>query len=299
MLALTPHPACQQQKALTDLHSVRAFCLALLLAVKAFSQATILSANPTVIRVNFSVVIGYSGPTRAASVQFTATAPSTNFLIPSLGSAAVAAEKTLQCNPLAATPPPQSMTCLVFSMNQTEIAPGTIVNFYAVAVPDSKPGDMKLVLSNIAALDGAGNVVPITIIFPTPPPIAAGRQEVQVEDAGLSLVVKDEWGRHVWFRAVGDRENIQLWPHVNFTAAEPYPMTEEVPHNDTGFYGNWQTYAGGWSMGATIGCHDTPTTPPDAVFSIRSGRFVVTAADQGHTKKCCSNTGTEWEQCNQ
>ncbi len=282
--------------------------LLLLLAKSAVSQGTILSANPTVIRVNFSIVIGYTGPTRAASLQFTATAPATNFLIPSLGSAAVAAEKTLQCNPMTATPAPQVMTCIVFGMNQTEIAPGTVVNFYAIAVADSKPTDMKLILSNVVGSDAMGNAVPLVITFPAPPPIAAGRQQLQVEDGGLSLVVMDTAGRHVWFRANTDREGLKLWPHVNFTDSEPYALYEIVPHNDTDYYGTWPTqgwgnmvYAGGWAMGATMGCEPIggPPDTPDAVFSIRAGKFVITDADQtgGRIKKCCSNPGTEWEQC--
>jgi hypothetical protein len=137
----------------------------------ATAQPTLLSTNPTVIRVNFSIVLGYTGPIHAASVQFDVTAPSINFLVPSAGSAAVAAGKDVACGPLVITPgPPQTstITCVVFGINQLEMGAGTVVNFYAIAVPDTKPEDMKLVLSNVLASSATGMVAPVTIAFPKP-----------------------------------------------------------------------------------------------------------------------------------
>lgn len=129
----------------------------------------------------------------------------------------------------------------------------------------------------------------LALLFQVHPPVeltaTVDNPPMSVEDDGSSIVVNAGYGRHIWFKAaVPDRENIMLWTcWANFRAAPPYPLTEIVPHNDTAFYGTLRPgegYAGGWAMAETMALQQ-PDSVPDAVFSIRGGKFVIVALNGG------------------
>ena len=134
------------------------FLLTLVLA-----QSNLQVAAPTVIRVNFSIVLGHSGPNRPSSVNFTVSGDPTiiRFLVPTPGSAAVAAEKGVQCSPLT----DGEMSCSVSGHDETEIAAGTIVNFYAVVAPDTRPDQISLTVIELSATGPTG-IIPMIAVLP-------------------------------------------------------------------------------------------------------------------------------------
>lgn len=135
----------------------------LLAALPALAQINIVVAPPTIIRVNFSVVIGSTGPLQPAALQFTLTSPPGLVVDarPSTGSAARNAAKSLACSPFDVAR--QCVVCVVYGTNGNAIAAGTVVNFDVTVGLDTKLADLRWTLSNLVAVVAAGNPVPMAL----------------------------------------------------------------------------------------------------------------------------------------
>lgn len=135
----------------------------LALALPAVAQVSIVVAAPTIIRVNFSIVIGSTGPSPPAAVQFTMTSPPGLVVDarPSAGSAARNATKTVTCSPFDVVT--QRVVCVVYGTNGAGIAAGTVVNFDATVGRDTKLADLRWTLSELVAVDAAGNQVAMAL----------------------------------------------------------------------------------------------------------------------------------------
>lgn len=109
------------------------------------------------------------GTVAPAAVEFTLVVPPGEFsnLASAAGAASTAAAKQLSCSPWSATSATNTITCVVFGLNQTNLGAGSIADFTLTVNPAVPNSSYVLTPSNVSAADVKGNAVTLSPVAGT------------------------------------------------------------------------------------------------------------------------------------
>lgn len=123
----------------------------------AFGQHRLTLSGPASARpgTTITIPVTLSGGTGAAALQWTLTMPNSWSASQSIGPAATAAGKDrLSCH--------STGICLLYGLNQTNIADGIVASYQVQIPPSATPGPVVLPLTDVLAASGSGAAVSIT-----------------------------------------------------------------------------------------------------------------------------------------